>query len=64
VKRGSNFYMLDCAAWPDTQQSSSTYTSKGQDPASYGSGNPWSPMTAVFKYIITEAIFSGYAHLG
>lgn len=64
VKRGNNFYMLDCAAWPSTQQSSSTYTSRGQDPASYGSGNPWSPMTAVFKYIISEAIFTNNAYLG
>lgn len=64
VKRGSNYYMLDCAAWPDTQQSSSTYTSREQDPASCGSGNPWSPMTAVFKYIITEALFTNNAKLG
>ena len=66
VKRGSNYYMLDCAAWASTQQSSATYIAKGSDtdPASHSSGNPWSPMTAVFKYIITEAIFSGYAHLG
>ena len=64
VKRGNNFYMLDCAAWASTQQSSSTYTSRGQDPASYNSGNPWSPMTAVFKYIITEAMFTQNAYLG
>ena len=64
VKRGNNFYMLDCAAWASTQQSSATYTSRGQDPASYNSGNPWSPMTAVFKYIITEAMFTQNAYLG
>ena len=64
MKRGNNFYMLDCAAWASTQQSSSTYTSRGQDPASYNSGNPWSPMTAVFKYIITEAMFTQNAYFG
>ena len=33
-------------------------------PASHGSGNPWSLMTAVFKYIITEALFTNNAKLG
>lgn len=66
VRRNNNFYMLDCAAWTSTQQSSSTYNSKDEDPAdsAYNQGTPWSPMTSTFKYIITEAIFSAGAHLG
>lgn len=66
VSRGGTFYMLDCAAWPETQQSSSTRPSWDEDPADpdFHEGNPWSEMQSTFKYIITEAIFSGFAHLG
>lgn len=62
----ANYYMLDCAGWPSVQQSSTTYTSVGQNPESsaYDDGEPWSPMTAVFKYIISEAIFANFAKLG
>lgn len=66
VSKDGTFYMLDCAAWPETQQSSSTRTSWDEDPADpdFHEGNPWSEMQSTFKYIITEAIFSGFAHLG
>lgn len=63
VKRGSNYYMLDYASDPTTQQSSATARTT-RDPANYNSGNPWSNMTAVFKYIITEAMFTQNAYLG
>ena len=64
VKRGNNFYMLDFAADPSAQQSSATSTSYDDDPLDYNSGDPWSPMTATFKYIITEALFTKGAYLG
>lgn len=62
----SNYFMLDCAAWPSTQQSSSVYTSLGQNPEStaYSDGKPWSTMLAVFKYVISEATFASFAKLG
>ena len=63
VSRGADFYMLDFASDPATQQSSTT-ASTTKDPASYHDGNPWSPMLAVFKYIITEATFASFANLG
>lgn len=61
----NNYYMLDCGSsdepWKSRQQSDSTYTSRNETPA--GNGKPWSQMQSTFKYIITEAIFTDYAHL-
>jgi len=66
VKRGNDYYMLDCAAWASTQQSDNTYTSNDEDPADseYNNGKPWTKMSITFKYIISEAIFTNQASLG
>lgn len=66
VSRKGNFYMLDFMAHPSYVQSNTVYTSTNEDPddGDYRGGDPWSAMTAVFKYLITEATFSDFAHLG
>ena len=64
VSIGSNYYLLDYAYAPDIQNSSTTRTIRGISPTSTSDTNPWSPMTAVFKYIITEAMFTDYAKMG
>ena len=64
VSIGSNYYLLDYAYAPDIQNSSTTRTIRGISPTSTSDTNPWSPMTAGFKYIITEAMFTDYAKMG